>query len=304
MPSFIRRLSTAFAAAGLVFTIPFLVLTLPRTFDYVQTAAGLIASLINGLDVIAILLAVVLAGIFIVGYPVERWLVKPSWGAWKAAGTYSLVFLAITLVVGIIAGFLSPYVWYAEQYAIMAFVAGIVATMARLIYPGFLKLPKTSYTIAAALAVLAILGPAIPPMNVNDAPVSRGIFPALIPGELSRGTWSTNPKTGISGTDFYLTQKLVQPNHKYELSVRCLPRKHAVAMTVTIASANGGKERYSHNFKCVDNNVITTQISFTGQAFTPRVMVDFVQGNSSVETDAWAILAPVGAVSKFLESQP
>jgi hypothetical protein len=296
MHNFMRRLSAAFASAGLVFVAILLAVTLPLLLPRSNGALGLVGNLTNGLDFLAGCLAIVLATMFVIAYPVERWLVKKRKPV-EAAALYALLLFGI--------GFLPYFTMWAFPYPESTLVATIgigfwvgsaVAFIARLLYPLFYRAEKTSYVLAISLVITALLGPAIPTV-VQNAPVGAGIFPELAKGELARGTWNLNPKTGVSSTQFYNPAKPIDPTKKYELSFACLTPRKPLSYTALIRNDKNLKQFVKHNFKCFGPKTIHFAVDFGGRNFDPQVMLYPSDSRTSGKAlDAWAILAPVGAV--------
>jgi len=296
MPSFMRRLSAAFVSSSLVFLAIFLSFTLPPLVKSSQGSVALVGNLTSGLDFLAICLAIIFVAMFVIAYPVERWLIKSRSSA-EAAVLYALIMFLIGIACWLIA--------WAIKYslstdlaviAIMSWVGGAVAFVARLLYPQFLKVPKTTYVLAISLVITALLGPAIPPVTKN-APVGVGIFPDLAPGELARGTWNLNPENGSMGTYFYNPNLPIDPKKKYELSFACITPRKPLAYTALIRNDKNMKQFVKHNFKCFGPKTIHFAVDFGGRNFDPQVMLYPTDSRQSGKAfDAWAILAPVGAV--------
>jgi acid phosphatase family membrane protein YuiD len=296
MPSFMRRLSAAFVSSSLVFLAIFLSFTLPQLVKSSVGSLALVNNLTNGLDSLAVCLAIIFVAMFVIAYPAERWLIKKRSSA-QAAVLYALIMFLIGLVCWLIGWALKNSLGTSMAViAIMSFVGGAVAFVARLLYPQFLKVPKITYVLAIALVITGLLGPAIPTTTKN-APVGAGIFPELANGELARGTWNLNPKNGSMGTYFYNPNIPIDPSKKYELSFACITPRKPVAYTALIRNDKNLKQFVKHNFKCFGSKTIHFAVDFGGRNFDPQVMLyptDSRQSGNAL--DAWAILAPVGAV--------
>lgn len=296
LPNFLRRLSAAFVSASLVFLAIFLSFTLPQLVKSSVGSPALVNNLTNGLDFLAVCLAIIFVAMFVIAYPAERWLIKNRPSA-EAAVLYALIMFLIGLACWL-------FGWASQNsqsinlaiFAIMSWVGGVVAFVARLLYPQFLKLPKTTYLLAIALVITGLLGPAIPTVTKN-APVGVGIFPKLAPGELARGTWNLNPENGSMGTYFYNPNLPIDPTKKYELSFACIPSRKPLAYTALIRNDKNHKQFVKHNFKCFGPKTIHFAVDFGARNFDPQVMLYPTDSLTSGKAfDAWAILAPVGAV--------
>ena len=93
-PSFLARLSGAFAISSALFFPVLLWIGISGAAQQRQldTLNHTLVWAVNGLDAITFSVALILAVIFVIAYPVERWLIKPSQSKWRAASTYVLVF--------------------------------------------------------------------------------------------------------------------------------------------------------------------------------------------------------------------
>ena len=296
MPSFMRRLSAAFVSSSLVFLGFFLSFTLPQLVMSSVGSPALVSNLTNGLDFLAICLTIVFVAMFVIAYPIERWLIKNR-SFYQAAVLHALILFLIGLACWLIAW--APKNSLSTTLAIvgiMCLVGGVVAFVARLLYPQFLKIPKTTYVLAVALVITALLGPTIPPVT-KKAPVGVGIFPDLAPGELARGTWNLDPGNGSMGTYFHDPNIPIDPNKKYELSFACITPRKPLAYTALIRNDKNHKQFVKHNFECFGPKTIHFALDFGGRNFDPQVMLYPADAiTSGKAADAWAILAPVGAV--------
>ena len=206
-PSFLSRLSGAFAISSALFFPVLLWIGISGAAQQRQldTLNHTLVWAVNGLDAITFSVALILAVIFVIAYPVERWLIKPSQSKWRAASTYVLVFSGI-LLLGLVWGVLRAWVFRPIVtdftgiiVAYAAFVAGIVAFFARVLYPSIVKFKKTNHTISALLIALAIAGAATPTITAN-ASVGEGFYPKTLTGEIARGTYEINEADGSGGT--------------------------------------------------------------------------------------------------------
>lgn len=293
--SFMQRFTAAFVAASTVFLVILGVVGLPRLLEGISGPLSVWNAIANALDTVALCLAIIVVVLFVVAYPVERWLVKPTTAAWKASLLYLLVFAGLT----ILAACTIPLSHYPNVWPIVLaigfVVAGVVAAVARLLYPLLLKSSKTSKVLAIVILIGGLLGPLIPPQELS-APIGAGIFPALIPGELGRGTMNLN-SAGVYGSDHYDPQINIDPSKKYELSFSCLVTKKPMVFQAFIRSGITGKQFFEHDFTCNTTDVQHVPVDFGNRHFDPSVLLfNKTDTGGNWAPDAWAILAPVGAV--------
>jgi hypothetical protein len=292
-PSFFDRVAGAFTAASLAFLPGFVI------FGSTPVFSGHVHPL-SWLDqvssTVGLCLAIILAAVFVIAYPVERWLAKTR-STLETAAWYALILFGLGVLFWAFAWSIPyPQSTLGAALAIGSLVGAAVAFVARLLYPQFLKIPRTTYFLSIALVITALLGPAIPTVTKN-APVGAGIFPDLATGELARGTWNLNPENGSMGTYFYNPHLPIDQNKKYELSFACITPRKPLAYTALIRNDKNLKQFVKHNFKCFGPKTIHFAVDFGGRNFDPQVMLYPADSSTSGKaSDAWAILAPVGAV--------
>ncbi|MFM6971261.1 MAG: hypothetical protein ACKOWH_01570 [Rhodoluna sp.] len=145
--SFLDQLASAFALASTLF-LPVAI----AWFNSVPAANG------PQWVLYAIAEAIILVAIFVVAFPIERFLIKPQYSAIHAAGYYFLVFGGIFLL-AIAFGrmFAGSSIWFI--YAVVIYVSaigGIIAIIARLVYPFVLRFSKYTKWLAAGYVVLSL----------------------------------------------------------------------------------------------------------------------------------------------------
>ncbi len=205
--TFLARLSGAFAISSAVFFPVMLWVGISGALQQRQldTLDHTLVWLVNSLDAVTFSVVLILAVIFVIAYPVERWLIKPGDSKWRAAGTYGLVFVGLLLLDGLWVLFNAGIDETNQDHftgiivAYATFAAGIVAFFARVLYPTTVKFKKTNLTISALLIALAIAGAATPTITANAA-VGTGFYPKTLTGEIARGTYEINEADGSGGT--------------------------------------------------------------------------------------------------------
>ena len=294
--SFMQRLTAAFVAASTVFLVILGVVAVPRLVAQTNGVIGTFTAVANALDTVALCLAIIVVVLFVIAYPVERWLVKTATAAWKASLIYLLVFAGLTVVAACFVPFSHyPNIW-ASVFAIGFAVGGVVAAISRLVYPLFLKVPRTSRVIGIVLLLAGLLGPAIPNQS-NNAPIGVGVFPQLVQGELGRGTMMLNSRDGVYGSDFYDPAINIDPTKKYELSFSCNKPRKPFDFQAEVRKGISGSLFFKHKFTCTAAQIQHVPVDFGKNHFDPSVLLfNETQSGGGWAPDAWAILAPVGAV--------
>ena len=290
MPSFIHRLATAFAISGTLSLALLCAIAFPRLVRDNNGPLDFWGQVINGLDVLAGFLLIVAIAIFLVAFPVERWLVKPTNGRLRAAAYYALVFALLAGIgIAITVSFRSVGFW-PIVLAYASVVGGVVAIIGRVLYPSLLRFKKTAYGTSAVLVVLAILGPALP-MTEQNAVVGQGIFPDIMTGEVARGTYNTNHSSGIMGTGFYEPGSVTKGT-KYVLKFGCARAKKDLTYTADIQNASHYSQVFTTEFVCHDGSSKAVPVTFSSN-FKPRVMLyPKVDTGGHYTPDAYAILVP------------
>ena len=293
--SFIQRLTAAFVAASTVFLVILGVVALPSLFRDANGLMGTFTAAANALDTVALCLAIIVVVLFVIAYPVERWLVRETTAAWKASLLYLLVFAGLTFV----AACFIPLSHYPDMwgvvFAIGFAVGGVVAAISRLFYPLLLKVPRTSRVVAIIFLVAGLLGPAVPYQSSN-APIGVGIFPQLVQGELGRGTMNLNSRDGVYGSDYYDPAISIDPSTKYELSFSCLKPRKPFVFEAEIRNGISGDQFMKHEFTCKSTQIQRVPVDFGKRHFDPSVLLfNVTQSGGGWAPDAWVILAPLGA---------
>jgi hypothetical protein len=306
-PPFLARLSGAFAISSALFFPVLLWIGISGAVQQRQldTLNHTLVWAVNSLDAITFSVALILVVIFVIAYPVERWLIRPSQSEWRAASTYVLVF-SMTLLLSILWIFVGPvilrqtvtdFTGIIVAYASVA--AGIVAFFARVLYPSIVKFKKTNLTISALLIALAIAGAATPTITANAA-VGEGFYPKTLTGEIARGTYEINEADGSGGTqsnngtfvpngeayDDGIYFACSEPaSQKYQIIVRTADYAKTFAdFTVVCKTTNPVYSKINLGSEQVEVNVLVA-----GVANSEKDFVGTVNGKST-HPDAYAVL--------------
>jgi hypothetical protein len=290
MPSFIHRLAAAFAISGTLSLALLCAVAFPRLFRDNNGPLDFWGQVVNGFDALAVCLAIAAIAIFLVAFPVERWLVKPATGRIMAAGYYALAFGALAGV-GIALTVANRFAGYLPiTLASASVVGGLVAIIGRLLYPSLVRFKKTAYGASVVLIVLGLLGPALPQAEQN-AVVGQGIFPDILAGEVARGTYNTNHRTGVMGTGFYEPGSVTR-GRNYVLKFGCVNTKKPLVYTADIQNAATYSQAFETEFVCQGATTHEVAVRFSSN-FKPRVMLyPKVDTYGHYTPDAYAILVP------------
>ena len=284
-PSFFDRVAGAFTAASLAFLPGFVIAGSTGVFsghvhplswlDQVSSTVGL-------------LLGIILAAVFVIAYPVERWLVKPGQSVWRMGGIYvAVIFIFGTLIVlastigggywGIIFMFATP-------------VAAITAFAGRIIYSRIAKNLKTNRAIAVVLALLIALPIALPDFRQMSYKTSD-FYPDVQAGEISRGTWDVNEVDGSAGTHSSNTGLEPAKNVEYVILWDCekkLNQKYTIYVQGSDYKINEEIE-----VVCSMNHDSTVPFVADIAGVSVKVMISpGVENEPTTDTDAYAILIP------------
>jgi len=283
--NFLTRYLTAFAISCLVFAIPFTYYNLSYQLDWVTGPMGLEAMYVNLLDGWAICAAVIAVVVLVVAYPMERWVVSDMKSLPRIAFTYLGIVFGLGIVLAILGSIGGGSGWIVGVFG--GFVGAVVAFIGRLFYPLFQRIPKVSVGLGLLFMVLAILGPAIPPL-VQNAVVGKGIFPPILKGEIARATWYNFPNSAAS-SDMYDPHVLVSPGIKYQLLYKC---GKVTDSQYTVDIENSHTVVREIQFGCSDTASHKLPITFKKQ-FDPSVRIN--PDPYGYDPDAYAILVPARA---------
>jgi hypothetical protein len=285
-PLFFDRVAGAFTAASLAFLPGFVLLSAAGGFsgnvhplswlDQVSATVGFI-------------LAIILAAVFVIAYPVERWLVKPGQSVWRMG----LIYVAVIFIFGalLFAASLPFDVGYFGLVLIYVTpIAAITAFAGRVIYSRTAKNLKTNRVIAVLLAFLVVLPIVLPDFRLMSYKASD-FYPDVLSGEIARGTWDVNEADGSAGTHFSNTGLQTSENVKYVILWDCL-QKDNQKYTIYVQDSN-----YKFNEEievvCSVNHEPTVSVGTDLANHGVRVMIAPTDGNEpTTDSDAYAILIP------------
>jgi hypothetical protein len=287
-PLFLDRVAGAFTAASLAF-LPGLV---------IAGSTGVFSGHVHPLSwldqvssTVGLLLAIILAAVFVIAYPVERWLVKPGQSVWRMGGIYvAVIFIFGTLLV--VAGSIGSGYWgiiflYATP------VAAITAFAGRIVYSRIAKNLKTNRAIAVVLALLIALPIALPDFRQMSYKISD-FYPDVQAGEISRGTWDVNEVDGSAGTHFSNTGLQTAENVEYVILWDC-EKKDNQKYTIYVQES-GYKFNEEIEVVCSMNHKSTVPVGTDLATHSVRVMISPTGENEQTTvSDAYAILLPAGA---------
>ena len=284
-PLFFDRVAGAFTAASLAFLPGLVIVGSTSVFsghvhplswlDQVSSTVGLF-------------LAIILAAVFVIAYPAERWLVKPGQSVWRMGGIYVAV-ISIFGTLLVVAGSIGSGYWgiiflYATP------VAAITAFAGRIIYSRIAKNLKTNRAIAVVLALLIALPIALPDFRQMSFKISD-FYPDVQSGEIARGTWDVNEVDGSAGTHFSNTG--LQPAEKvdYVILWDC-EKKFNQKYTIYL---QGADYKISEEIEVVCSTNHDSTVPFVAEiaGASVKVMISpAVENEPTTDSDAYAILIP------------
>ena len=115
---------------------------------------------------------IVVLGVLLIGYPVERFWVRAHDRVLTAAGKYALLF-SVLLVAGFILGVLTPGFGGAVVFSLIFITTGITATVGRLLYPIMVRAKFAMYVAAGVIASFVLMS------LVHGAFSSLGVLAAM-----------------------------------------------------------------------------------------------------------------------------
>ena len=150
---FWHRLATALVSAVIPFWVVYGILLLitsstPNQTVYYSTPTAL--RLINDFSGVA---TIILGGVLLIGYPVERFWVKPSDSGLAAACKYALLFLTL-LVAGAVLGAVTSGFLGAYILGLILLVSGLTACLGRLIYSYLVRFKFQMYIAAGCIGAM------------------------------------------------------------------------------------------------------------------------------------------------------
>lgn len=292
---FWHRVTTALVSATIAFT-PFYIWSLGVASTSLFNHEILWVTFLNSLDTFAICEAVILVAIFVIAYPVERFLVKPGQSSIKSAGTYALIGVVIS------AGFLLATRSLIDRsnygLAIGFFVSifgTVTAFSGRIIYSVFFRFKRTVITLTALIALLVAIGILVQPIQASS-PQADDFYPETFPQEVVRATNDVDENTGAGGSNITLGSGVYDPNLGYTLTFRCKEANNA-QYNVLIRELENLRTLNSTEITCNSTNVDSLPIDLGNKPLKVTMILDSLgtSGNLngvSSHPDTWAVLAP------------
>lgn len=286
-PRFFDRVAGAFTAATLAFLPGFVLLSASGGFSgHVHPLSWL--DQVSG--TVGIILAIILAAIFLIAYPVERWLIKPDQSVWRIGVIYiAFIFILGTLL---FAGFMVSGLGLVSVVLIYATpIAAITAYAGRVIYFQTAKYLKTNRAIAAFLMLLIALPLVLPDFSRMSFQTSD-FYPDVQSGEISRGTWDVNEADGSAGSHFSNTGLQTTANVEYMILWDC-ETKDNQKYRIYVQELD---YKFSEEIDvvCSTNHESTVSVGTDIANERVKVMIAPIDGNEqTTDSDAYAILIPV-----------
>jgi hypothetical protein len=238
---------------------------------------------------VGVILAIILAAIFVIAYPIERWLVKPDQSVWRIGGIY----VAFILILGTIlfAGFMASGVDLLAVVLIYATpISAITAFAGRVIYFQTAKYLKTNRAIATFLVFLIAFPLVLPDFSRMSFQTSD-FYPEVQAGEISRGTWDVNETDGSAGSHFSNTGLQTAENVNYMILWDC-EKKDNQKYRIYIQELD---YKFSEEIDvvCAVNHETTVSVGTDIANERVKVMITPLDGNEqTTDSDAYAILIP------------
>jgi len=288
-PSFFDRVAAAFTAAAVAFLPGWILIGAAGGFNGFSGHVHPLAWLDQVSEIVGIILAIILAAVFVIAYPVERWLVKPGQSVWRMGGTY----VVVIFIVGALLFALSLPSGFDYWFFVLIFatpIAAITAFTGRVIYSRTAKYLKANRAISIVLALLIALPLALPDFKHMSYQVSD-FYPDIQPGEIARGTWDVNEMDGSAGSHFSSTGLQAAENVEYAVLWDC-ENKDNQKYTIYIQGPDYELNE-EHEVVCSINHEPTVLVGRDSVGQGVRVMITPADGNEqSTDSDAYAILIP------------
>lgn len=288
-PLFFDRVAGAFTAASLAFLPGFVLISASGGFSGFSGDVHPLSWLDQASGTVGFVLAIILAAVFVIAYPVERWLVKPCQSVWRMGGIYVVVIFIFGALLFV--GSLPFDVAYWGSVLIIATpIAAITASAGRVIYSRTANFLKTNRAIAVLLALLIALPLALPDFSQMSYKASD-FYPDVQPGEVARGTWDVNEVDGSAGTHFSNTGLQTAENVEYVILWDC-EKKDNQKYTIYVQESD-----YKFNEEievvCSMSHESTVPVGIDIASHSVMVRIAPTQGSEpTTDSDAYAILIP------------
>lgn len=287
-PKFFDRVAGAFTAATIAF-LPGFFLVIFKTNNFSGNVHPL-SWLDETSSAVGFYLAILLAAVFLVAYPVERWLAKPSQSAWQIGGTYALFFGILGLLLAIASLLLGDF-----SYTVIAMfgapIAAITAFFGRAIYSYTTKFKATNRIVAVVLALLIAFPLALPDFSKMSYQASD-FYPDTFDGEISRGTWDVNEIDNSAGSHFSETGLKPAKGIEYLVHWDC-EKPNNQEYRIYVQDASEYKFSQETDVKCSVDHEPTLKVGIDISNQNIRVMISPNDNPADTEhSDAYAVLAP------------
>ena len=286
-PRFFDRVAGAFTAASIAFLPGFFLMNTSGGFSgdvHPLSRLGQVS------DSIGLVLAIILASIFLIAYPVERWLVKPNFSIWRISGTYAL-FIGILGLVLFTLSVLLGMGTYSAVIVLASPIAAITAVAGRAIYAQTKKYHKTNRIAAIFLMFLIGVAIALPDYSKMAFRVSD-FYPVAQTGEIARGTWDVNETDGSAGTHFSNTGLKPAAGIDYVVLWDCeKPASQEYRIYIQDAKEYSFSEEI--DVICSTGHKPTVAVGTDIANQDIKVMIGPINDNEqTIDSDAFAILVP------------
>lgn len=286
-PKFVDRVAGAFTASSIAFLPGFFLMNMSGGFSghvHPFSRLGQVT------DSVGLILGIILTSIFLIAYPVERWLVKPEQRIWRIIGTYSW-FIGLVGLGLIILSFLFNWGTYSAVIFIATPIAVITSAVGRALYIHTKTFIKTNRIVASLLVFLIAAAIALPDFSQMSYRVSD-FYPVTQPGEISRGTWDVNETDGSAGTHFERSGLRPVDGVDYTIKWDC-QKPAGQAYRIYIQEASDYKFSEEIDVTCTPGHETTVAVGTDIANEEIKVMIGPIGENQQFEdSDAYAILVP------------
>ena len=254
--------------------------------------------LVNSLDTFAACELFMVVVIFVVAYPVERFINRERYSAFRNAATYAFIgiilmgiFFAITMLR---LGGNFDYTPVIGLY--VTAISTITAFVARLIYPWMLRLRRTTLGLTIVIAALAVAGPAVPTIQ-RSSPQPDSFYPKTYPSEAARATWDVDENTGAAATNHSDGIADYDPNKSYAIWYQCkFASKRELTFYIRKRNEYGDLATLKGSCSTVQIQSIDVELGKDKMAVT-MLLDPSSEGGANIngvntDADAWAVLAP------------
>lgn len=236
--------------------------------------------------------------ILMVANPVERFINRESFSAFRNAATYAFIGIIVFAIFFVAAFFKSggnfSYTPVIGMY--VTAISTVTAFVARLIYPWMLRLRRTTLGLAIAIAALAIAGPGVPTIH-QSSPQPDSFYPATYPSEAARATWDVDENTGAAATNHSDGIAEYDPTKSYAIFYQC---KFASKRELTfyVRNRDGLADLATVKAICSTDQIQSVDVELGKEKMAVQMLLSpSSEGGANIngvntDPDAWAVLAP------------